>query len=302
MEKVSELRERIDIVKEIGSRVELKKKGQLYSARCPFHEEKSPSFYVYPASQTFYCFGCGAKRDIVDFVARYEGVDFKRSMEILAGDSFVSNAPKKIIQLAKKEIDAESAYLQYEEPELLKLREHAAQLNVTAGSLRLLDIRYSKAAWVFPQRDENLKIIGLRFRAEDSRKWSLTGGLAGLFIPSMKVQDSIYIAEGPTDCAALLSLGFYAIGRPSCLGQEEMIAKFVKQNRIKHAVIVSDNDTAKQKHDGSQYYPGYEGAKRLQEALKISTQIWIPPIKDVREFLANGGTHDIVQLLTKDLL
>ena len=62
-EYIEELTRRTDIVELVGGYVQLKRKGRLYGGLCPFHSEKTPSFYVYPDTQSFYCFGCGAGGD-----------------------------------------------------------------------------------------------------------------------------------------------------------------------------------------------------------------------------------------------
>ena len=68
----------------IGSYVNLKKSGRNYKAVCPFHNEKTPSFMVSQELQIYKCFGCGASGDIFNFVHSIEGVDFYRSLDILA--------------------------------------------------------------------------------------------------------------------------------------------------------------------------------------------------------------------------
>ena len=81
---VEQIKERISIDELIGSYVKLEKAGKSFKARCPFHNEKSPSFFVSPDRGGYYCFGCGAKGDIFSFVEQFEGLDFRGALKILA--------------------------------------------------------------------------------------------------------------------------------------------------------------------------------------------------------------------------
>lgn len=67
------LKERIDIVDYIGRYVPLRRMGTRFKARCPFHDEKTASFTVYPDTKSFYCFGCMAGGDVIDFAKRQHG-------------------------------------------------------------------------------------------------------------------------------------------------------------------------------------------------------------------------------------
>lgn len=81
---VDTIKERLDIVDVIRSYLKLEKSGVNFKARCPFHNEKTASFYVSPARQSFYCFGCGMKGDMFTFIQETEGIDFRGALKILA--------------------------------------------------------------------------------------------------------------------------------------------------------------------------------------------------------------------------
>ncbi len=81
---INELLARADLVDVIESRITLKKSGQNYSACCPFHNEKTPSFSVNPDKQFYYCFGCGASGNALTFLMEYEGQEFVAAIEDLA--------------------------------------------------------------------------------------------------------------------------------------------------------------------------------------------------------------------------
>lgn len=81
---IDELLARADIVDLVGSRVTLKKQGREYSACCPFHAEKTPSFFVSPQKQFYHCFGCGAHGTAISFLMEYDNLDFIEAVEELA--------------------------------------------------------------------------------------------------------------------------------------------------------------------------------------------------------------------------
>ncbi|WP_243048092.1 DNA primase [Dyella sp. RRB7] len=81
---IDELLARVDIVDVIERRVPLKKAGREWTACCPFHNERSPSFYVSPAKQFFHCFGCGAHGSALKFLMDYERLEFPDAVEELA--------------------------------------------------------------------------------------------------------------------------------------------------------------------------------------------------------------------------
>lgn len=82
--KIEEILERVDLVTLISRHVELKKSGREYKGRCPFHQEKTPSFYVVPEKRFYFCHGCRASGDAVSFVQRYLGKTFVDAVKDLA--------------------------------------------------------------------------------------------------------------------------------------------------------------------------------------------------------------------------
>ena len=81
---IDDIRYRNDIESVISSYVTLKRAGSNLKGLCPFHSEKTPSFTVYPGTQSFYCFGCGAGGDVINFVMRTENIDYVSAIETLA--------------------------------------------------------------------------------------------------------------------------------------------------------------------------------------------------------------------------
>lgn len=83
-ELIEEIRSSNDIVDVISKYVTLKRSGRNFFGLCPFHKEKSPSFAVSPDKQIFHCFGCGAGGNVIHFISKIEGLDFKDTLELLA--------------------------------------------------------------------------------------------------------------------------------------------------------------------------------------------------------------------------
>lgn len=171
-----------------------------------------------------------------------------------------------------------------------KLVDLSERLDISEESLKRLHVGYSfqQGAYSFPMQRVGNRLLGVRMRNVEGKKWALKGSKQGLFVPSkMKDSGGLIICEGPTDTGVMLDMKFDAIGRPSCNSGADLIKEF-SANR--HVAIMADCDG-----------PGMDGAERLQFSLKEvckSVTVVVPPAKDAREFVQQGATRkDFLELI-----
>lgn len=167
----------------------------------------------------------------------------------------------------------------------------AERLGVSDWSLCSLDACYAKEhkAWAFPMKDGLDNYMGIRLRAESGKKWAVRGSHQGIFVSYDKPEGRpALICEGPTDTAAGLTLGYWAVGRPSCSGGADHLRVLLKRLGIRRAIIVSDNDD-----------PGLNGAAMIGKHLGIPSCILVPPAKDLRAYLNAGGDKATLDSMIK---
>jgi DNA primase len=179
---IDDLLERVDIVEVIDRRVPLKKSGRNYSARCPFHDEKTPSFSVSPDKQFFYCFGCGAGGNAIGFVMDYDRVDFPQAVETLAtlaGLEVPREAqPEQTSQQQKRQrdlyqtLDAASRFYREQlrhHPQARRAIDYLKNRGLTGAIARDFAIGYAPPGW-----DNLLQALG---KDEHERKLLLDSGM-----------------------------------------------------------------------------------------------------------------------------
>src|SRR5579884_3533998 len=87
---IEEIKAKVDVVDEVGLVVGLQKSGKSLKGLCPFHNERTPSFYTFPESQTWHCFGCNEGGDVFSFVQKQQGLEFREALLYLAEKAGVS--------------------------------------------------------------------------------------------------------------------------------------------------------------------------------------------------------------------
>jgi len=159
MGTIDEVKERLDIVEVISSYVPLKKTGRNFRALCPFHQEKTPSFYVFPDSQRWHCFGaCGEGGDVFSFVMKKEGWDFRTALEELARRAGVELRPRTPAEAQREEeaerlraalADAATYYhhLLLHAPEADHARAYVAQRGLAPETVERFQLGYSLPGW-----------------------------------------------------------------------------------------------------------------------------------------------------------
>ena len=156
--KTEQIREVCDIVDVVSSYVTLKRAGKDFKALCPFHNEKTPSFYVVPDKQIFKCFGCGAAGDVFKFIQAKEGLGFVEAREMLARRAGVSLDDEKTASQrsdgpTKSDLERVNRWacrwfqLQLTRPEAAPILQYVAGRGIDRDSVRRFDLGYAPESW-----------------------------------------------------------------------------------------------------------------------------------------------------------
>ena len=163
MSQIQAIKQATSLVEIIGERIKLDRSGVNFRGLCPFHSEKSPSFFVSEAMQRYRCFGCGASGDVFEFLERYEGMTFSESLKMLADkagiilESFAPTGDDAIREKSLEILDLTREYYHY------LLTKHRAgeagraylkQRGVTQESIKLFQLGLALPSW-----DELIKYL-----------------------------------------------------------------------------------------------------------------------------------------------
>lgn len=155
-EFLDDLRRRADIESTVSSYVSLKRKGKILTGLCPFHNEKTPSFTVYPETQSYYCFGCGNGGDVITFIRNIENLDYMEAVKLLADrhgvsmpqDGYDSGLSKKRTEMygANREA-ARFFHAKLSSPEGREGLEYFYSRGLTDDTIRRFGLGYAPDSW-----------------------------------------------------------------------------------------------------------------------------------------------------------
>jgi DNA primase len=160
-ESKERVRDAVDMVDLVGARTELRRSGgDAYTGRCPFHEERTPSFSVKPSGKVYYCFGCQAAGDAFNFVMETEGLEFVGAMEFLADrygvtleleeeDPRAAETRRRLERLLEL-LDRTCSYYErvlWEHDEGARAREYLAGRGLQESILREFRVGFAPSAW-----------------------------------------------------------------------------------------------------------------------------------------------------------
>lgn len=148
------IRDRIDLVELVSEYVRLERAGKNFKGLCPFHTEKTPSFFVSPLLNRFHCFGCGASGDAFAFVMRIEGLSFREAMRRLAERAGIELREESLPQAAPDELDrlrrlvyAANFFYRQCLRRAPRAQQYLAQRGLTPETIEAFELGYAPDGW-----------------------------------------------------------------------------------------------------------------------------------------------------------
>ncbi|MBE7159509.1 MAG: DNA primase, partial [Rhodospirillales bacterium] len=165
------VKQQTDIVRLLGDYLKLRKSGANWNALCPFHKERSGSFYIYPNTASYYCFGCREHGDVFTFIMRMESLGFPDAVRHVAQKMGIPlprrewSSPEEAREagLRRQLLEVHEAATQYfqgnlRSPEAARAREYVASRGLDTEALTLFRIGYAPESWT-DMRDRLLKFF-----------------------------------------------------------------------------------------------------------------------------------------------
>jgi hypothetical protein len=280
--------------------------GPSWQAACPAHADSRPSLSLTETAEgvlLVHCWGGCATEQVLAklgltlkslYPSQY-ALQFGRrphaALHFHGGDG-----DAKVIEPTREECARWKRVLEHYAPPRWAVNQLAGSLDLPREAILALKVGYDpdECCWVFPERDDRGRIVGLVRRYSDRRKmacWDSTRGLTLLDYGGSLPAGPFHLVEGPTDAAALFAAGALAVGRPSAVGSRAAdlwLARLLRRHPKRKVVVVGDRDPGGLGELGAR-----KQAERLQVALGRPVAWALPAkgFKDVREQVVAGKWH-----------
>ena len=265
MDNFEYVKSQVKLFDVLEEELDLKRNGKVYKAICPFHDERTPSFTVYPEDQTFHCYGCQANGTVIDYYMYRENIkDAMEALEFIANERHLKlegidneawEHKKRTIQKNRSEVAQD--FKSYQKEQFKQALDFFNDRGITSATTKKFGIGYSlpQSAVTIPFLDTYGNVVGISYRnfdedkpkyvnsAEDAvfRKSNL---LYGLDKARKEIREYVFIVEGYFDVLAMHEMGYPQTvaycGQSITDGQAQLLSKYIQRNT--KIYLIPDND------------------------------------------------------------
>lgn len=301
-ESINEVKQRTEILDVIGRYISISKKGAEHVAKCPFHDEKTPSFKVSKPKQIYKCFGCGKSGDAISFVMEFKQVKYLEAIQEIARFYNIT---------LEKETDQKKSYSRPEKREPAIYPQHLEYMRSRGINEQTLFLNKVTSCREWMPKAQGVtdalcfnyyrdgELINIKYRA-DNKDFKLHKDAELIFynIDAIKGKDSVIIVEGEIDCLTLLECGLQSvISVPNGAGKNQKLEYLDNcwqlLDNLKQVILFTDNDEA-----GNALRN--ELARRLgyERCLKV---VFPAECKDANEIFLKHGKAALLQCIANSV-
>jgi twinkle protein len=248
-ESIKKLKETVSLYDIINDEIKLKKSGSYYITKCPFHDEKTPSFKVKEKDNHFKCFGCGAYGDMIDFIVKLKSLSFQDAVRYIASQkNFELEETSNEVEKPQPRLEKiDKVYIDYFENRGIS-NNTLLRFKVTQANEWMPDVQTEIPVVCFNYfRDDEL--VNIKFRGRN-KSFKLVKNAELIFynLDAIKDDDTAVIVEGEIDCMSMYEAGIYnCVSVPNGAGSNNLTYIDNCINHLidkKYIVIAVDNDDA----------------------------------------------------------
>lgn len=298
-QSIKDLKDHVKLYDILKEEITLKAQGNYYVAKCPFHDEKTPSFKLKKTDTHFKCFGCGASGDVIDFIVKHKSLSFQDAVKYIAqASNFTIEETTKEVTIPEKRLEKiDKAYI-----------EQFEKRGISNNTLLRFKISQS-IEWMFKAQAKipvvcfnyyrDGELVNIKFRGKD-KDFSLVKGAELILynLDAIKDTDTAVIVEGEIDCLSMYEAGVYnCVSVPNGAGKnnnltyiDNCIEYLLDKKKI---IIAVDNDEV-----------GNKLKEELARRLDVDKCFYIDypqDCKDANDVLIKHGKNTLKELVTNSL-